>query len=863
MSPERQRLLDAVSAGDKQQVLLLVGKMDDATRKICLPAVTQVLREVPRGTYPPVFGAAELAGLGCQPTPAAAAQWVRATSRRRPPGTRYPESSSDVLAGRDPGWLGELAHRLAAEMDQEGVFAGTHPLYELVQNLIRMSDCATPATAGYAVTRLRYSRGLADLRADPDMPVLIPVALDVDGFGARILQDDQWLSDLVALAESGHLDRAALIDKCAARLLRGGRPSEIRGFRRLLERLELTGDEIADRAGDWARLAADADAPVAGDALARLRLLTDAGRLNPTLLADTAQDVLARPEKALVSAQLKLLDRAVRHDRYDAAPLLVAATVAFGHEEHAVQDQAWKLVARHLRTVNQAVRSQIAEAVAVLTPDLRRRATDELGGPAPTAGPVRARYRETLPPVAVPELAPPVLESLPELVQEVSAILAAKRPSTTESERALDGLVRFANRDRAALTDALSTIAYVRKPPTYVAGIGVVVLVLAGELDGVKRPLVPREVDTPVRERQCAHCAFRLVWRARLFEVARRITTDPPPFLLATPTWHTGVVDADVLLERLTEYARRGFSAGSADLEQALLRTRLPEQPERERLAAAAAGLGTADGTRFAAWLSSGGLRPVAEESFGSALPALRSGFTEPFRRVSGRMSRVDGYDQEGHDLPGRWGYLDLVGRGIDLPQWVATVPVQREYVAEQMLTSKACEHLDKYARDLHRLVAADGPAGPALHRLIADALVRASPQNWAGVIDALLQLVARNEFDATQCGQYLGRWQQGSDSRPPEVLDVLSEMARTGAYATVWQILAGALPGLLPEGRRPRRLAALLSLAADCVSRCGATGTLPELDAVADSKASSQTVKQARRLRQCLTAGASPRMPS
>ncbi|MEU5965666.1 DUF6493 family protein [Micromonospora parva] len=862
MNTDQQELLDAIRAGDHQQVRLLVPQMDDAAREKCLPAIKQVVREVPRGVHTPVFGAAELAGWGCQPTPAAAAQWIAAMSRRRP--GRYSGSSADVLAGRDSGWLGELANRLAAEMDKEGGFEGTHPFYELVQNLIRMSGCATPTTAGYAVTRVRYSRGLADLRADPDMPVLLPVALDVDGFGARILKDDQWLSDLVDLAESGHLDRAALIDQCAGRLLRGGRPSEMRGFRRLLDRLELTEDEIADRAGDWARLAVDADAQVASDALIRLRLLTDAGRLDLTLLADTARDVLARPEKALVSAQLKLLDRALRHDRYDAAQLLVAATVAFGHEENAVQDQAWKLVARHLRTVDQAVRSQIAEAVAVLTPDLRRRATDELGGPAPTAEPVPARYQETLPPVAVPEPAASALESLPELVREVSAILAARSPSTTESERALDALVRFAHQDRAALTDALSTIAYVREDQTYEAGIGVVVLVLVGKVDDGKRPLAPTEVDTPVRARQCAHCAFRLVWRARLLEVARRITTDPPPFLLATPTWHTGAVDADVLLERLTEYAQRGFSAGPADLDQALLRTRLPEEPERQRLVAAAASLGTADGTRFAAWLSTGGLRPVAEESFGSALPALRSGFTEPFRRVSGRMSWVHFHDQrEVRDLPGRWGYLELVGRSIDLPQWVATVPVSREYVAEQMLTSGACEHLDKYAGDLHRLVAADGPAGPALHRLVADALVRASPQNWAGVIDGLLQLVARNEFDAAQCGEYLGRWQQGDNSRPPEVLDVLSEVARTGAYATVWGIVAGALPGLLPEGRRPRRLAALLSLAADCVSQCGATGTLPELDSIADSKASSQTVKQARRLRQCLTAAASSRMPS
>ncbi|MCL7456422.1 DUF6493 family protein [Micromonospora sp. MSM11] len=860
MATEREALLEAIRAGDEELSAALVEKMDVAARSGCVPAVTQILRGLRPENEWSVFYAGRLAGLACQSTPAGAAKWVLWINRLRR--QEFPASSAEILAGHGPEWLGELAHRLAAELDKERrQFEGTPLHYHLVQNLIGLSGCATPTNFGYAIQRLRFG-GLTN----PDAPILVPIALEVEGFGA-------WMGylgpGLVDMTESGKLDRTALIDQCVGRLFRGGRPHELRGFRRLLDDLTLTDDELADRAGDWARLAADADAPTAGDAVRRLRRLIDAGRLDVGLLGDASRDVLARPEKGLVSAQLKHLGQALRSSTDGAGQLLTAATVAFGHEDNAVQEQAWKLVARHIAKADPAARAQIVEAVAVLTPDLREQATAALGESTPGSERARTPYQETLPPVVAPQRASAPPETLPELIGEIVAIVAAPHASTVESERALDGLVRFAHRDRAALAAALRSVPAKQWPwqsegqvisqrfpdrqPYPVAGIGVIVLaLLLGGLDAESLPVVPPEMSDNGTgfPPQCGHCVFRAAWRARIFEVARAVLADPPPFLLSGPSWRTGVVDTDVLLDRLAEYARLGITAGSADFDQALLRVRIPVGPDRDRLAGAAAALGTAEGTRFAQWLSSGGLT-VVEESTGLALPALREGFTDPFRRLDVLLRKHHNAGPVSQDLPDSSLY-HLAARPLDLPQWVATLPLVREYIAAQMISTRAGESDFTYVSDLPLLAAADGPIGPLFHRLLANTLSRGRPD---GDMDALLQLVARNEMDAKHVGECLiPRNKRGGRQPAPDLLDLLTEIARIGAHTTAWNILAGALPGLLSANELPRRLGALLSLAADCASTSGATGSIPELEAIADRTGSSQTIKQARRLRQILT---------
>src|SRR5262245_14206919 len=67
--------------------------------------------------------------------------------------------------------------------------------------------------------------------------------------------------------------------------------------------------------------------------------------------------------------------------------LLAAVAVAFGQDPADLQERALSLVARHAGHASPSGRAALLHATAALPEDLRRRLTEALGPPAPTAGP--------------------------------------------------------------------------------------------------------------------------------------------------------------------------------------------------------------------------------------------------------------------------------------------------------------------------------------------------------------------------------------------------------------------------------------------------------------------------------------------
>lgn len=853
MTPEAEALLAAVRLGTGERIPGLLKPMDDTARRACLASVKKLDKELGTGVVPgQVVRAVHVAGVGCQSGAAAAAQSI---ARAFTGSELWRDELLEVLAERDPAWLGDLTRQL---MDRAPRNWKLHPV---ITALVRMADREPTPRDVYVLKwldEMPYGSLPATGRVDDDplTPVLLRQLFEIEGAGLLVERHDVWKE---YLATSGVFDRRTLIDRCVARLLRGSsRAVELRAFTNLLDSVEPTEDELAQHAGDWMRLAADGSAPVAGRAQAVLRRLWEAGRLNASAVAQVSRDVLFRPEQKLAGAQLALLGRALRQAPGDAGQLLTAVAVAFGHQDNGVQERAWKLAARYAGTADAAVRVELTEAAALLTPGLRAQAATVLGEPADDAATATATatlsaapspYEETLPAVSTPQRAAPAPDSLEEVVGEIAAVLKRRQRSVLQLERLLDGMVRQAHHNRTAFVQALTTLAErhssLAEERHYTQGqqgIGVVAAVLLGTVDAREVPAGPP--DAPDK---CWHCVFENTWQARLLEAARRVGTDP--LLLATPTWHTGALDAQELLDRLTEYGRLGMEPGPADFDQALLRIRMPYAPDRDRLGAAARRLDTAEGTRLADWLDAGGLEAGPDLSFdwdGSVaqdgIPAIRRDFTEPFA-VLGRPRMPDSYNTHYHQV-------------TDVPRWIATVPGHREYIAVKVL-SRMHPGDDAPTRHLPLLVEAGGPCGLSVQQTVACGL--ACPVARTSAVDALLQLAARDELDAERCGDELGEladepaWLQA-------YADALTTAARTGAYATVWAILASALPGLLKESARHRRLGTLLSIAAECVERCGATGTIPGLEEVAGRGGSSKLVTQARRLRACLgAAGADP----
>ncbi|MFI5842178.1 DUF6493 family protein [Catenuloplanes sp. NPDC051500] len=825
-------LLEAAESGDLDRVLALLPAMDRAARRSVVGRLTRAYKALDDAGRDGRIGnrrdATAIAALGCQTEPAATATFIL-RMRRVSPNVAY--RCMSVLADRDPAWLGDLAHRLAASLrvPQAGrlyVDRENSDLFALVQELVRASGTAAPDGEAYAAawgrSVWRYprevARELAELRSDPHTPVLIPRLLELTGFGVQLDQND-WGGEIAALAESGHLDRGVLLDRAAGRLLTGGRPAEMRGFWTFLDALAPTEDELAAMTADWVRLTASADSPVAVRAQAILQRLSEAGRLDTGALAEASRDVLLRPEKVLVRAQLKMLAAALRRTPADAAELLPVIAVAFGHEDSALQQAAWKLVAPHVPPAGDPLRAELAEAATLLTPDLAART----GLIAAAASVVDA-----LPPVSSPGRLAPAPATVVELAQEVAALVALRgdHAAPADRERVLDGLVRHAYRDREKLAAELRQVTRKRLPHDRIHE------ALAAVLDGTEPSTEPlRGVARCHGHSRCAICVFHAAWTVRVREAASAILTTPVPYLLATPAWENGAVDPDELLERLTGYARDGVRAGHADLDQALLRVRLPEPAGRARLSAAATALGTPDAVRYARWLDGGGITAGRTPELPPArLPALDDGFSEPFTLFGTGLGSGCHYHEE---------------RG-PLPRWLAVLPVHREHLAAQI---NHYGDREEFWPDLPLLVEADGPAGLAVTTLVARAIAGATSRTVVSIVDAVLQLTARGEFDAAGCGALF------ADRRlAPDWQTVLGEVARAGAHATVWAVLSAALPALLAADERPHRFNAVLSLAADCAARSGATGAMPGLDALADSGGSSQTVKQARRLRDVLT---------
>ncbi|MEV5009026.1 DUF6493 family protein [Streptomyces sp. NPDC055692] len=876
-------LTEAVRAGRTAEVVGLLDDMTDAERRGFFPELKALRKELratrwdgpSRRAYPALY----VAGVACQTGAACVASWIAAADMRWPGVS--PAVLLRVLADREAGWLADLANRLAQRP------ATAQVPYELMSALVRLAGCPVPTTDAYVRGWVQqvggnWRRGntlLERLRTDPHLAPLVAALFEVNDIGGLLewAADEgpaSWHGALAQLTAGGPLDRRATVDACVARLLRGGTSADHRAFLRVLTSLALTREEQRERVADWVALASDAVSPVASHAQSVLGALALDGQLTHRHLAEVSEAVLFRPERKLVRAQLVLLGKVLARDAAAADELLPAIAQAFGHEDPGVQERALKLAQRHVKKVRSAeVRAELASTADELIPPLRAQAVRSLGAAPAEVAPV---YEEVLPLVPEPTRLAPAAGSVVELAEEVGAALASDT-DVTGFERALDGLVRHAHRDRDALLEALEPVIsrqwWDGADPFYdlrlehqfsdvrggfdgFAGLDLLLITLRGKLSTTRlhaaiRPGAPH--------RTCAHGALSQPFEARLWEVAYRIRTDPLPFLLSTPTWSTGLLEPDELVQRLDAYRRLGARVSAADFAQALLRVRRGNRPAAESAAERAAALGTAEGKRLAHWLTTGapvlpairrrtsGPRILAESG---ELPELQEDFPDAFRA----LGRPAGAFAESRYCA-HWS-------GSAHPHWLAVLPELRELVAVRILRDLSAVAVDdsrSAASVLPLLAESGGEAGEATHLCVAYGLGARHPEDRLAAVDALLVLAARGQLDAVRLGADLGELVRRGAVKPLRLAESLRTAASTGAYATVWGLLGHALPPLLsdlaadgPAGP-VRGLGDLLGVAAECAERSGARGDLPHLARAADRRGSSRLVAEARRLRGAL----------
>ncbi|MCX4824847.1 DUF6493 family protein [Streptomyces sp. NBC_01142] len=836
-----KQLLDAVREGRFRDVPGLLKPLTPAERRACL-AELKALRTELRGfgwerwqERFKILRALLPAGAGCHTGAAAAAAWIGARDLRmgdRPVYTVLLE----VLSDRSPGWLGDVAHRLA------GRASTVQEDYPLIHELVRLAKCAVPTTDGYvygwaeAVASAR-GPGLRSLGKDPQVRILAPRLFETPELAPTLSWYDDpdapghWPSALSDLAAEGVLDRSMLVDSCVSRLLRGGQPGDMRFFLILLRRLALTAEEERARVSDWIGMAADGASTVAAHAQSVLARLAESGELSSRSLAEASGSVLFRSEKKLVRAQLVLIGKVLRlRDAEAARELLPVAAEAFGHEDVGVQERALKLVGRYLPVADAALREELAASAVLLSP-VHRPAAVEIFGALPEED--SGAYEETLPPAPELRRPAPAPGSVAELVEDV---LVLTRPGNGPSdfERTLDGLVRLAHREPEALTEALRGALAGRwwldgdapwdpddRFSAHPHGVEVVAAALLGRVS--VQALDRCRARSPLGD--CAHAGLVSVVHARLWEAAYFVRTEPLPFLLATPTWHTGALDPFDLVERLRDYQRLGATPAPVDFGQALLRVR---RGGDAAAAEAAARLGTDEGDRLAAWIRKGepaipALRTTTEPAEAATTGTTRRLLTETRERLA---------IQRAFPRPLRWlGRPHSVSHGCcyhstGRQHWTAVLPHDRETLATWLLPGvRACAEDDQTGGTwcLPLLAEAGGPAGPALHLALATGLGARRAEDRLAAVDGLLVLAARGQLDGGRLGRLLSGLVVPGTVKPNRLAESARTAAATGAYATTWSVLAAALPGLLTGDVPARGLGEILAVAADCVERCGA----------------------------------------
>ncbi|NED12879.1 DUF6493 family protein, partial [Streptomyces sp. SID9124] len=833
-------LLDAVREGRMDDIRPLLARLDRRGRKAALDEL-KVLRKEARGwrwgERTRVRKAILVAGAGCHTGAAGCATWLGARDMRDWVHSPYPWVL-EVLGDREPDWLADLARRLAAravESDAE---------YQLVEELARRAGCPLPVSDGMVrawaerVNGSRWQAGseksLIDvLRADARLDVLVPHLLTMPELPSVVAWVDSrspagyWPAALTALVNEGMLDRTALLDACTARLLRSGKPTDLRFCLLVVRGLAPTSEEEAARVADWMAMAADGPSPVAGHAQEVLIRLDAQGALSVRQLAEVSGAVLFRTEKKLVRAQLIQLGKVLRRDPSAAEELLPVIADAFGHPDVDAQERALKLAARALPAATPEVREEAARMASLLAP-VHREAARAVFGELLEDEPEPA-YEEVLPPPPAPRPLGPPPGSVAEVTEVVTAALLSPDPEdVTAFERALDGLVRYAHTDReelfTALEPALAGQWWAAAPEGEVEwrmsrndyGLHVVAASLLGR---VSQQSVHDGQTHRAGTGGCCHAALNGILYARLWEAAAEVRSGRLPYLLATPTWHTGTIDAGELVQRLRGYRALGLRAGPMDFAQALLRVR---RTDAEKAAQEASALGTEEGDRLAAWL-------LADEPVAAVVPRhvdadveigrdwLRQTVTKA-RRVL-LTTRENPLVRKEFPRPFHWLGSTHSPRNqncycwiAESPQWIATLPEDGETLAAWLLPSVAASvHERGTTWLLPALAETGGPAAGAIHLALAYGLGARHAEDRLAAVDALLVLAARGRLDTVLLGGELAVLLEQDSVKPNRLADAARTAAETGAYRTVLSVLAPVLPALLARERAPRGLSDLL----------------------------------------------------
>lgn len=754
----------------------------------------------------------------------------------------------DLLARRKPAWLERLPEALVGEQGARE-WAFIHAL--VVAGLGPEPD--DPRYFVGTVHGVRTDWGpnapsvLDALRASPDLVGdHIFTVLATEQAGRRLASHDSWLERtddytrgpkraprpedtwrhaLVVLTQAGQLDRGRLLDAALAAPLRDWAAADLGWYVGLHNALEPTLDEVAARQSTYTRLLAVEHGPSVKLAQTQLKRLLADPRLEPEPLLTSSRATLSRSDKASVTAQLRVLT-ALAKVRPD-LDVGGSARVALDHPRAEVREQAAKLLDK-LGVTDE--RASVALPPGFMAPEHEPRPTPE----------------RVIPVADEDELGDLLLR----LVEDAD--------DPVEIERAIDGLLRFADRLPIAADVLLrrSTEAewYVDDPRLILATLTQAWL--------LPRPRFRRELwvinlahanfgQRPAHE----HSLYGVAGR-RLSDIALAIRRGPSQGL-ALPTFADGTIEPADLVERLESIGRKKASTPPAyEAALAVLRVAPERLPE----------------------LTTHGAGPT------------RYVVAEAIRRIRDHAPR---WERETRDLPTRWEWeaptrLTVFRDHSSLPGADAPVdalfaradPWQHasvelefgEYQPGFEPTIAFCalmlpHHPDVFAAHVHPQLVRDLAKDRGVSAAVLDALALTPtrldrPGSSALVLglaakdarirtaaqDALVDLSRWGRLDGTLLGSEAAAHLRDDLIVGKRFSDGLTEVS-AAADTAVLPVLS-ALEALLPALAGRRDAGAFLELTADLAERTGRSVHLPaEFLALASGRSASMAAMAVRRL--------------
>src|SRR5262249_3843641 len=153
-----------------------------------------------------------------------------------------------------------------------------------------------------------------------------------------------WADVLIALAGEGHLDRQRLLDASLDALSRGFAQFRASWFSRFHGRLAPTIEERAARAGRYLDLLASPLGPTVALAMAALKALQRAGRLDVAAILTRVEPALFTKSAATAKGALALLEHAARSAPARRSEVARLAAIGLEHSSSEVQASALTLV---------------------------------------------------------------------------------------------------------------------------------------------------------------------------------------------------------------------------------------------------------------------------------------------------------------------------------------------------------------------------------------------------------------------------------------------------------------------------------------------------------------------------------------